>query len=353
MNYQELCAFPVLYRAYLEARKGKRGKYATAQYEANVLEYTERLSRALSEKRYVPSGFDVFRVHEPKPRLVQAPAFVDKVVQHAIMDNYLYDELTKSFIYDNYASQKGKGVHFGLDRLKGFFSDYYRKNDTTDGWVLKCDVKSFFASINHGILKQKLIQKVSDRDILNLLFAYIDSTEGLPLGYQTSQIFALLYLDDFDHYVKEALGIKYYGRYMDDFYLIHRDKNELRRCLDNIQTFMRGLKLELNNKTHIFPLRNGIDFLGYHTYLTDSGKVVRKLRRTSIKRMNAKLKRWGKAYPKGEVTEQKILECWRAWDNHASHGNTYTVRQRVRLRVVEILGKPIPPTKNEKKHKHF
>lgn len=348
MTYDELCTFEVLYKAYQSARKGKRGKYATAQYETYALEYTERLSRELKERRYQPSEFDVFRVSEPKPRLVQAPAFVDKVVQHSLVDNYLYDTLTKGFIYDNYASQKGRGVHFGLNRLKGFFVDYYRKNGTADGWVLKCDVKSFFASINHDVLKRKLQQKVTDKDIYRLLCLYIDSTDGLPLGYQTSQIFALMYLDEFDHYVKETLGIKYYGRYMDDFYLVHENKEHLKICLDKIKAFMRTLKLELNQKTHIFPLRNGIDFLGYHTYLTDTGKVIRKLRRSSIKRMNAKLKRWGKEYPQGKITEEKLIQCWRAWDSHASKGNTYSIRHKVRRKVEEILGKPIPPTKNEK-----
>lgn len=353
MTYADLSKFSILYLAYKESRKGKRDRYATAQYEANALERTEQLSHALATKTYSPSKFEVFQVWEPKPRIVQAPAFVDKVVQHAIVDNYLYDTITKSFIYDNYASQKGRGVHFGLDRLKGFMVDFHNKHKTTDGWVLKCDVRSFFASINHEILKDKLRSRVEDKDIFDLLCTYIDRTEGLALGYQTSQLFALLYLDDFDHYVKEVLGIKHYGRYMDDFYLIHPDKEYLKFCLMRIQEYMKMLKLELNEKTNIFPLRNGIDFLGYRTYLNDNGKVIRKLRRSSVKRMNAKLRWWRKALAQGTITDEKIVQCWRAWDNHASHGNTYNIRLKVRRQVEEIMGHKIPLTKSEKAKQNY
>ena len=136
-TFQEICTFEVLYQAYLDARRGKRGKASAAQYEANALMLTERLANILNTKRYIPSKFETFYVYEPKKRLVQAPAFVDKVVQHAIVDNYLYETITRSFLLDNYASQIDKGMHFGLDRLKFFMVDYWRKNKTTDGWVLK------------------------------------------------------------------------------------------------------------------------------------------------------------------------------------------------------------------------
>lgn len=137
MTYQEMCTFEVLYEAYLQARQRKRQKTPTAQYEANALACTEKLSHILNTKTYKPSKFEVFFVYEPKKRLVQAPAFVDKVVLHAVTDNIMYEAITKSFIRDNCASQKGKGTHDGLLRLKQFMLEYYRKNGTTEGWVLK------------------------------------------------------------------------------------------------------------------------------------------------------------------------------------------------------------------------
>ena len=122
--------------------------------------------------------------------------------------------------------------------------------------------------------------------IFRLMCIYIDaSADGLPLGYQTSQLLALLFLDEFDHFVKERLRIKYYVRYMDDFLLIHPDKEYLRYCQKQIETFLTGLRLELNEKTNIFPLRHGVDFLGFHTYITESGQIIRKLRHSSVKRM--------------------------------------------------------------------
>ena len=282
-TFEEICTFEVLYRAYLAARKGKRKKLSAAQYEANALMLTERLAYILNTDLYVPSKFEVFYVYEPKRRLVQAPAFVDKVVQHAIVDNALYEAITRSFIPANCASQVDKGMHYGLDLLKEFMSDYWRKNRTTEGWVLKCDVRHFFASIDHDLLKEKLRKVVVDDRMYRLMCVYIDaSADGLPLGYQTSQLLALLFLDGFDHFVKERLRIKYYVRYMDDFLLIHPDKKYLQYCQKEIETYLGKLRLELNEKTNIFPLRHGVDFLGFHTYITESGQIVRKLRLVRI-----------------------------------------------------------------------
>lgn len=325
--------------AYLAARKGKRKKQSAAQYEANALMLTERLAYILITNTYVPSKFETFFVYEPKKRLVQAPAFVDKVVQHAIVDNLLYEAITSSFIPANCASQIGKGMHFGLDRLKADMTDYWRKNHTTDGWVLKCDVRHFFASIDHDLLKEKLRRKVVDDRIFRLMCIYIDaSADGLPLGYQTSQLLALLFLDEFDHFVKERLRIKYYTRYMDDFYLIHPDKEYLRHCKVEIEKYLGGLRLELNEKTHIFPLRHGIDFLGFHTYISESGQIIRKLRHSSVKRMKQNVREWKKEYPEGKVSKEEILLSWDAWDAHAAHGNTYTLRQEIAKQVSEIIG---------------
>lgn len=347
MTYQEMCEFDVLYKAYLEARKRKRSKAATAHYEANALACTEKLARILYTKTYVPSKFETFYVYEPKKRLVQAPAFVDKVVLHAVTDNIMYDALTRGFIRDNCASQKGKGTHDCLERLRFFMQEYYRKNGTADGWVLKCDVHHFFASIDHDRLKEKLwsiIQKRGvDPQIYELLCTYIDTTEGLPLGYQTSQLLALSFLDEFDHMIKEKYRVRYYGRYMDDFYMISPDKKFLQRLLLDVQKWMECAGLELNRKTGIYPLRNGVEFLGFHTYLTDTGKVVRKLRRDSIQRVKAKIKRWKEEFPKGEITKEEIIDSFRAWDAHASHGDTYSLRSKYAKQVGEIVGEEIRP----------
>ena len=211
LKFSEICTFSVLYKAYLAARRGKRSRAATANYEVHLLANIVNLVYILQTKIYRPGLFRVFYVYEPKKRLVQAPAFVDKVVQHALVDNLIYERITNSFILDNYASQKGKGLHFGLDRLRGFFTEYWNKYRTAEGWVLKADVRHFFASIDHDKLKEKLKRLDLEPIVFDLLCTYIDSTDGLPLGYQTSQLFALLFLDEFDHFVKERLHIRWYG----------------------------------------------------------------------------------------------------------------------------------------------
>lgn len=342
--YDNIAAFETLYRAYRSARVSKRSKEAVAKYERNAMAYTAILSEQLERGVYRPGKFETFTVYEPKKRLVQAPAFRDKVVQHAVVDNYLYDRITGGFVRANAASQKGKGTHFALDNLKWDMTDYYRKQKTVEGWVLKCDVRHFFASINRDILKEKLKRKIDEPRIYNLMCIYIDSSEeGLPLGYQTSQLFALLYLDEMDHFIKEKLHIRYYGRYMDDFYLIHPDKTYLQHCRKEIERFLQELKLELNEKTQIFPLRNGVDFIGFHTYLTESGKVVRKLRKDSIKRIRKKIKLWRKAYPAGTVTEKEILNHWKGWDAYAAFGNTWTLRRQIAAEVGKIVHQRLVP----------
>lgn len=360
MDFSEIADFETLYAAFIKARKGKRGKFQEAEYEQNILENTINLSKQLNSGTYKPSEFNRFYVYEPKKRLVQAPAFCDKIVQHAIVDNYIYEKITKSFIYENAASQKLKGTFFALNNLKFDLIDYYRKNKTSDGWVLKCDIRHFFANINHTILKKKLRKVIKDKKIMSLVESYIDaSEEGLPLGYQTSQLFALLYLDKFDHYVKEKLRIKYYGRYMDDFYLICSDKNYLVECREKIKEYLGHLELELNEKTQIFPLKNGLDFLGFHTYITDTGKVIRKLRRNSIKRQKSKKKYWKEAYPKGEITKEKIIEEFTAWDAHAAHGDTLDLRRKFALELSDIIQdsvkihKPIRSNSSKRKKNNF
>ena len=182
-----------------------------------------------------------------------------------------------------------------------------------------------------------------DNRVFELMCTYIDSTDGLPLGYQTSQLLALLFLDEFDHYIQEARGFRYYGRYMDDFYIIARDKEELQALLKEIQKWMDGLRLELNEKTGIFPLKNGIDFLGFHTYLTESGKVVQKLRREKVEDIRARVKYWRTAYPAGEITKEEIVTKFKGWDAHAAHGDTRALRQKYADQVSEIIGVKITP----------
>lgn len=324
-DYDKLCEWSNLYGAYRLARRGKRWKNSVAKVEANVLEAIAVLQHELQTRTYRPGGYREFYVHEPKKRLIQTNSFKDKIVQHVFCDQVLYAALTRPFILDNYGSQTGKGMHMGLNRLKMFMQDYYRKNGfSADGWVLKADVRHYFQSIQHDTLKRDVAKQLHDPDCLALAYMIIDSAPdpvGIPIGNQSSQLFALLYLNPLDHLVKEGLRFRYYGRYMDDFYIIYKDKARLQEALEIIRQHLAGRGLELNQKTQIFPLRNGLDFLGFHTYINDNGQVIRKLRKSSRERMKRKLQKYAVMYQHGAITREEIDASYQSWRSHAMFGD--------------------------------
>ena len=352
-NFDEVCDFGNLYKAYRASRRGKRWKNTVAKIELNALEAVAYLQNELSEGTYKPGDYREFYVFEPKKRLIQTNSFKDKIVQHAFCDNVLYDALSRPFILDNYGSQIGKGTHFGLDRLSGFMREYYRRHGSADGWVLKADVHHYFASIRHDILKQDVRELLDDERSLALTDLIIDSTPGnvgIPIGNQSSQVFALLYLNKLDHLMKEGFRFRYYGRYMDDFYIIHSDKLLLRQILKEIEAYIKPLGLRLNGKTQILPLKNGIDFLGFHTYLTQTGKVVRKVRAKSIDNMKRKIRKFRGLVDSGKMTLDSVVQSYASWTGHISHGNTYHLRQNMDAYFFSYFPELKPSPKGDTTH---
>ena len=212
--------------------------------------------------------------------------------------------------------------------------DYYKSNGA-EGYFLKCDVRKFFDNIDHEILKKKLRKVFTDEKLLRLLFQILDSFEktpgkGLPLGNQTSQWFAIYYLDSFDRLVKEKLQIKYYSRYMDDCVLIHHDKAYLKNCLAKMKSHMeKELHLSLNEKTEIFPLKNGVDYLGWHFYLTSNGKVIRKVKQQTKYKYKRKLKYLQSIYANGNAELSEINQILASYRAHLAHGNTYKLQAKI------------------------
>lgn len=205
-------------------------------------EHIERLSYHLKGHTYRIQGYRKFRIYDPKEREIQALCYGDRIVQHSLCDNVLGPYLEKHLIYDNSACRKGKGTHFALDRLTGFLREYNRKYGEK-GYILKCDVRKYFNSIDHTVLKEKISRMALSEDVRWLLGTIVDSYEcepgkGLPMGNQTSQWFALYYLDGLDRLIKEKLRIKYYTRYMDDMILLHPDKNYLKECLHEMEIYL-------------------------------------------------------------------------------------------------------------------
>lgn len=334
-DYTILTDFDNLYRAYKKARSGTRWKDGTAIYCARALECTLTLRKLMEQEGFSPKTRRTFYVYEPKKRLIIASEFYEKVVQRALCDEILKPALMPKVISDNYASQEGKGTHYGLKRLEEQLRHFYRHNGT-EGFILKGDIRHYFPSTDHEMLKNLYRKYFEDPRLLRLIDKIIDSWKdkdestdghdrGMPLGFDLSQISGVFILSQMDHYIKDDCGIKYYGRYMDDFFVIAKTKEELYDVLRNIKEILKEMGYSLNEKTAIFPLRNGIDFLGFHTYITESGKVIRKVRAKSKNRERRKLKRLkGLLEAEGsKITIEDVATSYQAWRAHAAHGNCY------------------------------
>lgn len=339
-DFEKVIDFRNMYKSYRKSKTGKGFKKSSARFNIMALDGINALIKQLKDKTYKVSGYNEFKVYEPKERVIKTTSFKDKVVQHSLCDNVLLPRLQEVFIYDNCAGQTGKGTLFGLDRLSEQMKEFHRRYKN-DGYILKCDISKFFYNISHEQLKDMVEYYFSDKDICWLCNLFIDSTEGkgIPLGNQINQGLALLYLDGMDKLIKTELGIEFYGRYMDDFYLIHSDKQYLKYCLEVITEYLKTLDLELNGKTQIFPVKNGVNYLGFHTYITESGKVIRKLKNQNKRNAQRKFVRMAKKVVNGDLSVEKFYDSYSAWKNHISHGNCYNLSKAMDNKIQNILNK--------------
>jgi hypothetical protein len=342
-EYEKMYDFQNLYNAHRAARRGKCDKTEVIMFEMNLAGNLCALQQELKEQTYHPHGYKHFMIYEPKARTIYAPDYADRVVQHCLCDNILMQRLEPRLIFDNAACRVEKGTHFSLDRLTGFMREHYRKHGV-QGYFLKCDISKYFYSIDHSILKAKL-EKVFDADVFNLLCRIIDSYEvtegiGLPLGNQASQWFALYYLDSVDRLIKEKLKIKHYVRYMDDFVLLHHDKEYLKHCLEEIQKTCGDMRLELNSKTQIFPVKNGVGYLGWHLYLTETGKVIRKLKTPNKRRLKRRMRLLQREYRGGVKDWDAVKRSLVSTHGHLIHGHTYRFRAKLYYKTVFVRNSP-------------
>ena len=317
-----MCDFENLYRAYRKAKSGKKYNGSTARFELMSLEGIHLLKEQLENRTYKMAPYNEFSIYEPKERVIKSCTFKDKVVQHCFCDNILMPRLSGVFITDNYAGQIGKGTLFGLDRLKFHMLEYYKENGL-NGWILKCDISKFFYTIDHEVLRDIVDYYFPEEYAKWINEIFVDSTEnpGVPLGNQAAQAYALLMLHGMDCMITGEFGIYRYGRYMDDFFLIHHNKEYLKDVLAAVGEMVESLGLSLNGKTQIVPFRKGITFLGFQHYITSEGKYIRKIRGENKRRIRKKIRNWIKAVKNKKMTEEKFWEKYNAWKNHASHGN--------------------------------
>lgn len=339
-SFESVSNFEALYKAYRKSRKGsghKKSKYKFAQtalYGVSMLKYQ------LNSKKYFIDRYNKFKVYEPKEREIAAGSFKDKIVQHSLCDNYLLPYLSHHFIENNFAGQIGKGTHFGLKVLEQHMLSAYSEYGM-NCWIVKCDVRKYFYNIDHDILKDIIEFHFSDSDILWLCKKYIDSAEspGLPLGNQVSQVFALLYLSGLDQFITGELCAKYYGRYMDDFYIIVRSKTHAKDFLEYINTFVQSLNIELNEKSQIIPFKNGIRFCGFHTYITSSGIPIRKLTNEKKRKGKKKYIKMAKLVNEGKISKKDFETSYSSFRNHLSFGNCVKFSYKLDKEISEVLDK--------------
>lgn len=250
---------------------------------------------------------------------------------HHALCNIIEPLFEKKFIYDSYGCRVDKGTHAGANRVLKFLRCANRNYGQV--YCLKGDIEKFFPSINHNILKNIIRRTIRCKKTLWLIDEIINSVpgeKGMPIGNLTSQLFANVYLNELDHFIKKNLRIRFYVRYMDDFVILHNSKSQLHDWQGNISNFLeKKLDLKLNRKTSIFPISRGIDFLGYRTWPTH-----RLLRKRSIINMKRKLKELSILYSIDKIEFDRIRCIIASWVGHAKHANSYNIRKRVLCSVV-------------------
>ena len=323
--YSKICSFENLHLAYLKARKCKRYRQEVLLFSSNLEENLIKLQEEILSKTYKNGVYKVFYIYEPKKRKIMSLPFRDRVIHHAVC-NIVEPIFEKTFIYNSYACRIKKGTHAGADRLTQYLREVKRKYPKV--YCLKCDIKKYFGSINHEILIKIIRRKIKCKDTMRLIEYIINSTDGavgIPIGNLTSQLFANLYLNELDSIIKHKLKIKHYIRYMDDWIILSPDKKYLWKILKYTREYLQhNLSLELNGKTTIFPVSQGIDFLGYRIWSTH-----RLLRKSSKKRMKKKLKKYYKLYKNDKFHSDKIMPSIMSWIGHALHSNSYNLRKEI------------------------
>jgi len=285
--YPEMWSMENIKLAHINARKGKAHYQEVQMVNANEEYYLSKIQDMLKDKTFTNSEYKIFIKNDngKEREIYKLPYFPDRIIHHCIM-NVLEPIWVNTLITDTYSSLKGRGIHKGVNRITKSLKD---KENTT--FCLKMDVRKFYPSIDHNILKTIIRQKIKDNDVLWILDKIIDSTHGVPIGNYLSQHFGNLYLSGLDHYMKEQMGCKYYFRYCDDIVILHSDKTHLSKLQIEVSNYLENqLNLTLKNNWQIFPVdKRGIDFLGYcfyhdHILLRKSISIKFKQRMTQIKK---------------------------------------------------------------------
>ena len=294
--YQRVVHIQNIECAFNEVMKTTRNKNKVILFDDYKMVYIYRIYKDMLNCTYLPFLVNEFIIYEPKKRLIVSQSIYDKVINHLVSRELLIPYLTPCLIDSNVASRKGRGTSYG--RKLYFQYRHIKDQKYSKYYLLKIDIQGYFRHIKHDILKEKIKGKIKDKRAIDLIFKIIDSYQnGCPIGFMTSQIFAIFYLNDIDHFIKEDLKIKYYIRYQDDFLLIHEDKQYLKKCLDKIKIKLAEIGLEVNDKTRIYKNNENMNFIGVRKNKKFSN------RHRTIKKVNQRIK----LYKENKVSFSSII----------------------------------------------
>ncbi len=336
--YSDIYQWDNLYNAYCKAARGKRGRAPAARFEFHLEDNLILLQDELAAETYRPGPYVSFTIHEPKQRLISAAPFRDRVVHHALCQ-VIEPAFERSFIHHSYANRLGKGTHRALDTCQQWMRAY--------PYVLPCDIRQFFPSIDHAILRRILDRRIQDGGVRRLidqiiasgagvlddeyemvyypgddLFA-VNRPRGLPIGNLTSQFWANCYLNEFDHFVTRELRCPAYLRYVDDFLLFGNDKAELWRWKEAMIERLAALRLSLHEgSAQVRPVEEGVRYLGFVLY-PDHRRL---LRRKGI-HFRRRFVQLFAAYHRREIPLSTVHSSLRGWINHVRYANTWGLRR--------------------------
>lgn len=346
-NFDRVFTYEHLYDAYRKCRRNVGWKASVQRYIAAAPLNIHRTMTKLKAGRYRCPDFFEFDIYERgKRRHIKSTVIGERVVQRCVCDYALVPRIGSSFIYDNGACMRGKGYDFAVGRMLAHLEKYIRKHGN-EGYILIGDLQSFFDSIPHREVEKLLRKHFTDERIIRLVMAMVQQFDpaappgagvGLGLGSQVSQVLAPAVPGAMDHYVKEILGIPYYGRYMDDFYLIHPNKAFLEDCAARIREKCAESGLTLSRrKTQVVKLSRGFTFLKVRVFVTPEGHIIRKIHPRSVTRQRRRLKKLRRLMDRGELTPADVYNCFQSWSSHSRRFHAWKTRENMKTLYTQLF----------------
>ncbi len=334
--WKELCSYDNLFLAYRKARKHKTLKPYVQEFEKDLTKNLLQLQAELQLKAYRPKPLETFIIRDPKTRKISKSHFRDRVIHHALC-SIIEPIFDRMFIYDSYANRLNKGTLKAIERFD-YFKRKISKNNASIAYILKADIKHYFETVNHKILRGIICKRIKDKNILWLVRVILEnhktetSGRGMPLGNLTSQFFANVYLNNLDQYVKNRLKARYYIRYVDDFVILSDSKKELEFYKKKLDEFLeKELDIALHpEKTKILELNAGLGFLGLRIF--PRHKLLKK---SNIRKFRNKLSKLEEQYDNKQIDYDKVYDAIEGWVAYSKTADTYNLRRKILSAISE------------------